>query len=443
MLDRDFFWGGGGTVRYKQAWVVVASLLWTACSPGDKTDDDVAGGDATNGEDTDTDNGETDATGDESGDETGGDDGPVSLDVDVVFVVDNSGQFGPNMAPLAAGLDDFVDVLEDEGFNYRIAFTTTDNGNPLCGVTPPEGGQFRAISCLDRLDEFVFNGVETTIDYTQTCQDACSSQALTTTDGNPWIDVSEGTANLPEGTNVAEAMRCFGLQGITGCGMESPLGCAQRSVERAAAEDEPEFGFFREGSTVAFVFATDEYDCSFNPMWASIFDPDGEKVFWTDPTERATSGICWNAGVTCTGGPGTYDRCDSENKDIEGNLGVTDDESVLIPVPSLISTFEELREGGSHRLVVAGLVGVPEGYSTGSAEIPYANSPDEEFQWLYGIGPGCSQSSEEVGLPPVRLREFADFFAEPGARHLYSICAADYGPALSSIAETIRERARG
>jgi hypothetical protein len=52
-----------------------------------------------------------------------------------------------------------------------------------------------------------------------------------------------------------------------------------------------------------------------------------------------------------------------------------------------------------------------------------------------GIGPGC-ESAAGSAVPPVRIRAVAEALA-PGERRLYSICDADLGPALGSIAEGI------
>ncbi|MBC8068794.1 MAG: VWA domain-containing protein, partial [Deltaproteobacteria bacterium] len=67
------------------------------------------------------------------------DDGGIQLtinrDVDVLFVIDNSGSMGEAQASLSRSFSVFIDVLEKAEANYRIGVTTTDNGNPLCGST--------------------------------------------------------------------------------------------------------------------------------------------------------------------------------------------------------------------------------------------------------------------------------------------------------------------
>ena len=47
----------------------------------------------------------------------------------------------------------------------------------------------------------------------------------------------------------------------------------------------------------------------------------------------------------------------------------------------------------------------------------------------------CAQMRawRDAGLPPVRLREFAEFFQVDADVNLFSICSADYSPALARL----------
>jgi hypothetical protein len=76
--------------------------------------------------------------------------GPMGA-VDVLLVVDNSGTMGPGQIALTQAMDSLVARLDNEGLDYRIAVTTTDVGNPWCGTTSPEAGNFVASSCRARL----------------------------------------------------------------------------------------------------------------------------------------------------------------------------------------------------------------------------------------------------------------------------------------------------
>jgi hypothetical protein len=144
--------------------------------------------------------------------------------------------------------------------------------------------------------------------------------------------------------------------------------------------------------------------------------------------------VCWNAGTTCSGGPGTYTDCEPADLDVFGNLvapATAQDDAVLRPM----SRYFARLEGLGRPVTVAALSGVPEGYP--AADIVYADSVDgtandPNYQANFGIGPGCVSASAEA-VPPVRLRALAERFAV-GDPLLYSICALDYGISLSQIA---------
>lgn len=172
--------------------------------------------------------------------------------VDILFVVDNSPSMGEEQLNLARNLPAMLEGLEaaDVRADYRIAFTTTDNGNPWCPGTTPERGAFVLSSCRSRLDEFVSGSGDDAIDVTAACLHGCP-EAFTdvairptttlldpTPKPRPWIQNDGCVSNLPEGMTAPQAMACFGPQGfrILGDGM---FDCPRRgiaSVVRATCE---------------------------------------------------------------------------------------------------------------------------------------------------------------------------------------------------------------
>ncbi len=400
-------------------------------------------------------------TGTDTGD--GGDDGNIpdpvigaNKDVDILFVIDNSGSMGEEQAILAANVSSFIEVLEadDVEADYRIGITTTDMGNPWCPPesTTPEAGRLVLSSCKTRLADFLFSDTVDVQDLA--CNDICTLDEAeleilpTTTDDDPdpkprpWLERIAGKKNIPSTTSTAAAFACFGPQGVNGCGFESPLESMYFSLVRARSEDEANYGFMRDNAVLAVIFLTDEEDCSYNSDWSEIFDADGNKVFWSDPSSSVpSSALCWNAGVVCEGDPSNYDVCDPVNKDVNGNEGVGDEAAVLHPVSRYVGLLEMIEQekkvfDPSQEVIVTVIGGVDE---TGVPR--YADSPDPEFQELYGIGPGCevpnpvNPDSPIQAIPPVRLRAVADEFT---TENLHSICASDYAPALSKVADAIR-----
>jgi hypothetical protein len=382
---------------------------------------------------------------------------PAASAVDILFVIDNSGTMGEEQGRLAAASGQLVAALDAAGLDWRIAITTTDNGNPWCGGTSPEAGSFRASSCLARTNEFIFNGNPPQDATAVACTDVCSESdiAILPTDAGdgetlprPWLERTAGVANVD--VDPAAALACMLPQGIDGCGFESPLESMYKALLRVQSDAEDERGFLRDDAVLAIVFASDETDCSYNSDHESIFLPaeeGGQPVFWSDPDAPApTSAVCWNAGVTCEGGPSQYDTCYAENKDVLGSRGVSDDDAVLMPVSrytELLQGIEDLRQqfAPGREVIVAGITGVPSGFVDG-APIVYADSPDPIEQSSFGIGPGCT-SEGTTALPPVREREVAEAFSVGDRPALYSVCDSDYGPTIAAITEQILAQAAG
>ena len=349
--------------------------------------------------------------------------------VDILFVIDNSGSMGGEQGTLAQSFASFIQVLEDQqvGANYRIGLTTTDGT-----------GSMRATSCRSRLHEFQFSWAFGDIDERQRgCLDNCSIGELTL--NPPWVEKGAGTTNVPNGIDLATALQCIGPQGVNGPGFEAPL-----ESMRAALIDNPN-GFVRDDALLAVIFVTDEADCSMDfstAEWIQSFDG---SVFWTTG-DRASSGACWKAGVTCSGGPGTYDDCYAEDKNRDGLPTDSEDDAVLYPKSrfenALTAIAQEKQElGGQGEVLVALIAGVPLDYPQ-TGELVYADSFDPAFTAEYGIGPGCGQGTETIhdppGIPPVRLKEFAESFQTVG-NNIFSVCDNDYSVALQDIAAAIGE----
>jgi hypothetical protein len=393
----------------------------------------------------------------------------VNRDVDILFVIDNSGSMGEEQGRVAANFKSFIDVLENPSVdaNYRIGVTTTDNGNPWCGTTTPEAGKLQLSSCLGRTGEFVFDGNPPKDATAEACTDLCKFDEITTLPTSteldvdekprPWLERIEGKSNLAAVDGVTpsttEAFQCFGPQGIAGCGFESHLESMYKAFLRAQKEGEPQYGFLRSNAILAVVILSDEVDGSYNNAYQSMWLPaseGGNMVFWSDPSAaQPTSAVQWNAGVECTGGPGTYDECHSQNYDIDGNPGAADGKAVFHPLDRYVEFVQKLEDEKQEitpdqEVLVALIGGVPPGYDTGMSEIVYADAMDPAEQNDFGIGAGCVNASTtpaSTARPPVREREFAEAFQvgnEDTDRNLYSICEDDFAPALGAIAKRIQ-----
>ncbi|MFO7561740.1 MAG: VWA domain-containing protein [Enhygromyxa sp.] len=380
---------------------------------------------------------------------------PVPLDVnkkvDVLLVIDNSGSMGEEQANLAANFGPFIEKLEAAGADYRIGITTTDLGGKGC-ASGGAGGELVLSSCLDRPETFVFQQDD---QFETACAAHCQYDDATLAvrptvigaDGEaaprPWIESYSGVGNLPSGIDTLEAFQCFAPQGISGCGWESPLEAMARALDNMQNPERPEHGFLRSDALLAVLIVTDEVDCSISPgMGDALFV---DKTFWEG--NLMTSAACWNAGVACSG-ESPFEDCWDVNLDAQGQETEDSTQMVLRPVSRYVEQLEAVAASklAGREVLVSIIAGVPEGYSSGAAEIVYADAehtsfaePDD-FQVLFGIGAGCQteiDGSIQSAVPPVRLKTLAEAFVGSGlgegARNIYSVCAADYTPAILDI----------
>jgi len=388
----------------------------------------------------------------------------VNKDVDILFVIDNSGSMAEEQALLSANFAAFIDVLEAPGVkaNYRIGVTTTDAGNPRCpsATYKPEGGRLVLSSCIDRaaLGEFAF-GED---DFSFACDDFCTKADAdvkikpTTTSlddeakPRPWLESIEGQTNVEGFDSMVEAFQCYGPQGVAGCGFESHLESMYLSLASASDAASINYGFLRDSAILSVVVISDEADCSFNPDTKEIFT--SNKVFWSDPNLPApSSAMCWNAGVLCDGAGPSYTDCRAENFDKAGQPGASDDDAVLKPIDGYVKFLQGIEDrkrelDPTQEVLVSMIAGVPVGYEKGTAPLVYEDSANAKFQGDFGIGPGCILPSgdpnipDQTAVPPVRERQFAEAFEVDDAPNLYSICQPDYSDALDAIAAKIRDQ---
>lgn len=377
--------------------------------------------------------------------------------VDILFVIDNSGSMAEEQGTLARNFEAFVRVLEAESVdaNYRIAVTTTDSGNPLCRHSTPEYGNFVMSSCRSRSDEFVWERGNEVDDFRRVaCEDACPAEwstfetTPTTIRGSddvvarPWLERIDGITNLPEGLSTAQAFACFGPQGVRGCGYEAPLESMLQALARTTTSGEDEHGFLRADALLAIVFVTDEVDCSAQAHARGVFDGSGDRSLW--PNEKAPAApnaVCWAAGVECEVDEDGRRHCEPATVGADGQPAV-DEDGVLHPLSRYIDYVESLLEHKRQlrpdaAVLVSVLSGVPLDYRGG--ELLYPPRDGSTFDVEYGSPPGC-ESTNGVAVPPVRLRAFAEHFAQPDQQVLYSACAENYESALASIAHALEER---
>jgi hypothetical protein len=196
----------------------------------------------------------------DAGDETGTSDdadpypGPTDGDsctaaLDILVVLDNSGTMAGAQRLLAEAVPALIDGLDQASVDWRLAITTTDNGNnQWCSGSTPKSGSFVLSSCKGRINDFDF-GSEDQRDLG--CNDICDLSAAeieilptttsldATAQARPWLQREGGQLNLAAGIDLGDAIRCVVPQGVNGCGFEQPLEAMNLALSHATSSNRP------------------------------------------------------------------------------------------------------------------------------------------------------------------------------------------------------------
>ncbi len=321
--------------------------------------------------------------------------------IDILFVIDNSGSMREEQTSLTANFGNFIEVLEDvQGGlpNVHIGVVSTNTGGP------PD-----RLECGENGDSGDLNDAP----FDQPTGDCISGT-------EPFLVNIEGNTNY-SGT-LAESFSCIAELGIEGCGFETPL----ESMRRAFDANSDNSGFLRDDALLAVVFVTDEDDCSFRQPQRDDFFSKQEGVLGP-----RTSFRCFEYGITCSdNGDGTRQ---SGNK--EGCLPEERSE-FLVPVADYVSYLTGLKPQG--RVIVAGIIGPPAvspGTAGFRAQVRANPSEQDGVKGTPQLAPTCMSAAGEAA-PAIRMTQFIDAFS---SSKVATICDENLSGALTEIANAIKE----
>jgi hypothetical protein len=315
-------------------------------------------------------------------------------DLDLLFVIDNSGSMADKQARLAASFPRMMDVLAqlDGGLpNLHLAVVTSDlgtsgsNGAPPAPRVEPVG----AGGCTGFGDDARFR----------------TSPAM---EGGFVVDLDDGAGGR-ERNYTGELRDLFGelaRAGNTGCGFEQHLGAMRHALRNLFNPP----GFLRPDANLAVVIIADEDDCSVSDP--AFFGP-------STPDDPLSSFRCTRHGLVCdedldSVGPKTS-CAPRPGALVEDVQPFVDALLALKPDPRMIMT--------------AAIVGDPEPVAV---EQRVVNS-----QLQLALAHSCSYANDrEVADPAVRLAAFLDAF--PGRSTLTSICSEDLDAPLIEIGATAK-----
>jgi hypothetical protein len=315
------------------------------------------------------------------------------VDVDIVFVMDDSGSMAEEQASIAAWAEESlfgVLTLDPETpLNLHIGIVSTNMGAgayPISGCAAGDDGVMQntpqVVGCEPPADRYI-------------------------------IDVDDGaggrTTNYP-GT-LDETFACVVQLGINGCGFEHPLESMRRALQNPVND-----GFLRDDALLAVIIVSDEDDCSAHDT--TVFSTDDIAV--DGPLGPLSSFRCFEFGVVCDG---------DDPRTLGDKTGCVprEDSPYITDVAEYADFLKGLKDDSS-MVVVAGIVGQPGETVSVSADLNGGPRLDAT----------CSSAGGSAS-PAIRLQAFFDMF--PDRNRVASICADDMSGPLEMAARRIVDTA--
>ncbi len=332
----------------------------------------------------------------------------TDLDLDLLFVVDNSGSMAQEQVALTENFPRMIRSLatgdlDGDGTpdfppvrDLHVGVVTTDMGTrgmvvPTC--RDPERGE---------------DGVLRTAGLTSAGCMATYPSFLTFAPATGSVDA------------LARDFACVAVAGTGGCGMEQPLEAALKALTPSTSTirfypdttghgDGPNAGFVRPDSFLAIVVVTDEDDCSARDP--ELFNP--TSVVYTDQL---------------------FLRCAFH-------------EDALHPVERYVDGLRALRSDRPERLLVAAIAGVPADLLTDPAGPDFEGIlADSRMQVRVSLisgaelVPACTTLRRGDATPGRRMVRIIQGLGEAGI--LQSICAPRFDGAVSAITSRLGTRIR-
>jgi hypothetical protein len=339
----------------------------------------------------------------------------LEKDVDILFVVDNSGSMKEEQENLRQNFPKLVEALRsstlgaEKGLAGAVCTTGNTTGcaipNVHIGVISSDlgAGQFGTGSCATSQGD---QGRLKNAPQVPGC----------TAPNDAYISYIDGATNVNDGNasgveSVKQALACIAELGTDGCGYEHHLEAAYWALD-SNADRNP--GFIRDSALLAIVIIADEDDCS--ARLQNLFDQN-------NPNLGPLNFRCFEYGTDCDGK--SIDR--QYRGPLDNCVPKSDEEGYLYPINRYADYFKGLKEEG--RVLFTAIIG--------------PNSPVVVTQDSDGAALQASCTSAEFGLadPGIRIKSLVDSFENEGS--FTNICEGDFGPAMKALGEQIVGRLGG
>jgi hypothetical protein len=349
---------------------------------------------------------------------------PVSADIDILFVIDNSASTADKQAQFATNFPMFITALDSSNIgrpNLHIGVTSTSVsvGNSNFGANCANGD--------DGLLQNMARGTGCTAPTGRYIIDIANGMGS----GAPVCGTNR-TCNYA-GETLAQAFTCIAQLGQGGCGFEAQLEAMKRALDGSHPENA---GFVRNGAFLAVVILTDEDDCSIsdsNTLMNLPMASAGPGDFRCQP---AYAYKC-DTAISTSGG-GTYNNCSPAptaasylHDPIDYYNFLTIGLNGMPPIKNAQQTVVALI-GGGQQPSMANPNPPPNGsvIMTGAINMP--------FQQPLALLPSCTATVNgnfAIARPALRIYDFVQQFGDHGL--FETICQADYSQALTNIANLL------
>ncbi len=324
-------------------------------------------------------------------------------DVDIVFMIDNSGSMEAEQNNLRQNFPALIESLKNipGGLpNVHIGVISSDvgaggsviQGNPACNRPGGDRGLFQAKA-------------------------GCGLN-----EGSNFIkSLQNGTQNNFQG-ELEKVFACIAELGTLGCGFEHQLQSVR--VALAPGAQPANEGFLRPDAFLAVVLITDEDDCSAPPESDLFVD--------TSFTDQQGSLRCNIIGHQCDGKAPPSMAFSSE---LTKCVATPNGGGRLLPVEAFSDFLFSLKPNFPQRIIVSAITGQPNNEM--GARYAFSKTQIDNGPELLDVEPICN-STGGAAAPALRIKKFVDTFGMNGT--MDSICSNDFRPALKRIGDLIAAR---
>ena len=330
----------------------------------------------------------------------------VNRNIDILFVIDDSGSMADKQSNLRSNFPNFINVLNTiEGGlpDVHIGVVSSDMGTKgLDGSPGPGVGTVGQGGCANAGDDgkLLTSGAAVTGNFISDIRGTMPGERIRNYTGD-----------------LAEVFGQMASLGASGCGFEQHLHSMQRSLQNTTANP----GFLRPDAFLAVIFLVDEDDCSLqNPSLLAAGD--------TGPLGPLTSFRCTRFGVSCAVGGQTTDQMNQVG--VKDQCGPSQSNQYLAKVETFVTYLKGLKTDPS-KIIVAGIMGTVEPFAIETRQINNQNQIALAHSCTYQ-----SPTGVQVADPPVRIKFFLDQF--PNRSTFTTICQPNLSEGLQQIAQLLK-----